>query len=105
MRCAICGAKLVACEDGTTSTLLGYYSPPDHDHDDNCLKKIYFCENGHSQIISKRRRCPNPDCDWVGKENCSCHDGKKVDEWPEVDEIRPAWWQIKKKERKNGNVV
>jgi hypothetical protein len=103
MRCIICGAKLTACEDGTLSTLLGYHSPPGHNHDDNCLRKVYFCENGHSQIISKRRRCPNPECDWVGKENCFCHDGKKVDEWPEVDEIRPAWWKNKKeKENEKG---
>ena len=97
MRCTICGAKLISCEDGTVSTMLGYHSPPNHYHDDNCLKKVYFCENGHSQIISKRRRCPNPECDWVGKEDCSCHDGKKVDEWPEVNEItRPTWWKNKK---------
>jgi len=104
MRCTICGAKLIACEDGTVSTLVGYYSPPDHDHDDNCLKRVYFCENNHAQIIAKRRRCPNPDCNWVGKEDCFCHDGKKVDEWPEVDEVRPAWWKNKadNKEKENG---
>lgn len=93
MLCPECNGKLIACSEGTSSTLLGYHSPPGHNHDDNCLKMLYWCENGHPVMVSKRRRCPNPDCDWVGKENCSCHPGKKVDDWPEVDEIRPPWWK------------
>jgi len=32
----------------------------------------------------------------VGKDECFCHPGKKVDEWPEVSEVRPPWWKRKK---------
>jgi hypothetical protein len=63
-----------------SETLVGYPSPPGHDHDDNCECQIYTCPNGHRRKISKRRRCQK--CEWVGKESCFCHDGLKVDEWP-----------------------
>lgn len=96
MKCLKCGEDLIACESGTTQTLLGYQSMPGHDRDDNCLIKIYYCKNNHVQRVSKRRRCPNSDCDWMGKDVCFCHPGKKVDEWPEVPEARSPWWQIKK---------
>ena len=62
------------------TTLVGFSSPPGHRHDDNCTTRIYSCENQHGLKISIRQRCPV--CDWVGKEICGCHDGKKVDEWP-----------------------
>ena len=63
-------------------TLLGYYSPPGHNHDDNCMHRAYECPQGHIRKIAKRRRCPA--CDWVGTDRCFCHDGLKVDEWPEA---------------------
>jgi len=96
MKCIKCGEELIGCEDASVSTLLGYSSPPGHDHDDNCVRKIYWCKNGHDQAVSIRRRCLNPKCDWVGKDECFCHPGKKVDEWPEVSEVRPPWWKRKK---------
>lgn len=81
MKCEICGEAMSS--DGTTSTtLVGYQSPLGHDHDDNCLTRCYHCPNGHGKTISLRRRCPNLSCDWVGKEKCFCHPGKKVDRWP-----------------------
>jgi len=80
--CPKCNGKMV-CE-GTSSTLVYYTSPQGHDHDDNCRSRSYFCtECGEELLISKRNKCPNPDCNWVGKESCWCHEGKKVDEWPE----------------------
>lgn len=85
MNCAICGEKLKPKEgdffSGIMSTLLGYSSPPGHNHDDNCLTQLYTCANGHDIRLSKRRTCPA--CDWKGKEKCFCHPGNKVDEWPE----------------------
>ena len=83
MQCPECGKELRSV--GQTRTLLGYMSPPGHDHDDNCVKRGYICteECGYKIIISKRNRCPHPDCDWVGKAECFCHEGPKVDEWPE----------------------
>ena len=63
-------------------SLLGYRSPPGHQHDDNCWIREYICPNGHSMKIGKRRRCPV--CEWVGKESCGCHDCLKVDEFPEI---------------------
>lgn len=62
-------------------TLVGYYSPSGHNHDDNCWTREYACPIGHTMKIGKRRRCPA--CDWVGKESCECHDCLKVDEFPE----------------------
>lgn len=83
MICAICGLPM-SWDGITTMTAVGYDSEPEHDHDDNCLKRIYVCQNGHSVVVSKRRTCPFPGCDWKGKEECFCHPGKKVDEWPDV---------------------
>lgn len=66
---------------------MGYISPEGHDHDDNCVRRMYICGNGHQTILSKRNRCPNTDCDWVGEKTCHCHEGEKVDEWPEAKDI------------------
>ncbi len=93
MKCIECNEDLVACTQGSAQTLVGYSSPPGHDHDDNCVKKEYWCKNDHIQVLSKQRRCSNPDCAWVGKDECFCHKGKKVDEWPQVSETRSAWWE------------
>jgi hypothetical protein len=68
---------------GTMSTCVGYMSPPGHNHDDNCVTRQYDCSCGNKVIVSKRNRCSNPDCDWVGKDECFCHEGKKVEEWPD----------------------
>lgn len=88
MKCN-CGEDLhVETRDGRimeSTTLVGYLSPVGHNHDDNCLKRSYVCSNGHYQTLSKRRRCQV--CDWVGKEECFCHSGKKVDEWPEAEAV------------------
>lgn len=78
-KCPECNG--VMSHGGTSTTLVGYLSPPGHNHDDNCCKRTYRCENGHTMILSKRNRCDK--CDWVGSENCFCHKGNKVDQWPE----------------------
>lgn len=83
MKCEICNEELVGC-GMVTKTLVGYPKMPDDDpkcdHDDNCINQSYSCKNGHRKYFSLRRKCLN--CDWVGKEDCSCHDEKKFDEWP-----------------------
>ena len=84
MKCIECDEELIATDGCEFMTLLGYPSPPGHNHDDNCRKRVYWCKNGHKQLISKRNKCPNPDCDWVGKDECFCHPGKKLEEWPEA---------------------
>ena len=81
--CRVCKGKLKYV--GPMKTMVGYDSPPGHDHDDNCQTKEYYCENGHSFAVSKLIRCPEKGCDWVGKTECFCHPGKKVDKWPEED--------------------
>ncbi len=82
MKCRICGEN--AGDLGySSSTLVGYMSPPGHDHDDNCVSKTYKCPNGHHNAVSLRNYCSDPECDWMGKDSCFCHDGPKVDEWPE----------------------
>lgn len=77
--CPDCGEKL-ANKYGTSQTLVGYFSEPGHDHDDNCRNRVYECKNGHRFEVSKQNKCPS--CDWVGKKTCFCCDGEKVAEWP-----------------------
>lgn len=74
-----CGLPM-SSDGGVMSTLLGYASPPGHNHDDNCRCRMYMCEHGHVRIVFKRNRCPA--CDWVGKKHCNCHEGEKLEEWP-----------------------
>jgi hypothetical protein len=66
------------------STLVWHSSPPGHDHDDNCLKRVYVCKNGHDHVLSERRRCPAVDCGWIGKSTCF-DTGEKLDRWPTPD--------------------
>ncbi len=77
--CPDCGEPM--SHRGTSMTLVGYYSPPGHDHDDNCRTRIYTCPNGHSMGVSRQNSCPV--CDWKGKSICFCHPGEKVSHWPE----------------------
>jgi hypothetical protein len=79
--CSECGAKWVKIGE-TSETSVGYFSPPGHDHNDNCLVRGYVCANGHVTRVSKRRSCPA--CEWKGRTSCHCHYGTKVDKWPEV---------------------
>lgn len=84
--CPKCGSHAVGMQAGAGGaewvTLVGYYSPPGHDHDDNCRKRGAYCRDcEHRFTVSKRNRCPA--CDWEGKASCGCHDGPKVDEWPD----------------------
>lgn len=69
-------------------SLMGYGSPPGHAHDDNCVTREYAClQCSYVRVVSRRQRCPAPGCGWVGKAECFCHVGNKVDEWPEEEEI------------------
>lgn len=83
MTCPTCSAPMTPDKWGESRTLVGYSSPPGHNHDDNCRKRTYECPNGHHIIVSKRNRCSTPGCDWVGKPDCFCHPDPKVEEWPE----------------------
>ena len=76
-----CGEPWVR-HGGTYETLVGYGSPPGHNHDDNCRKREYVCRAGHPKIISRQNRCPKGD--WEGKMTCFCHKGEKVKEWPKI---------------------
>lgn len=83
MNCPQCGAPFVS-HSYTCSTLVGFIITDEgHEHDDNCLKRIYVCAYGHSTELSLRRTCPN--CDWKGCKTCSCHKGEKIDKWPELN--------------------
>ena len=83
INCPECGSPFVQTDGVTLRTLVGFSSPPGHNHDDNCAKRLYVCAQGHQVVVSKRNRCPA--CDWVGRDYCFCHEGKKVDEWPEIN--------------------
>ena len=83
--CPDCKAPM--SHSGTHETMVGYQSPPGHDHDDNCKKRLYVCDNGHEHRISRQNRCHV--CDWVGKTECSACYGewsKKVAHWPEEEQ-------------------
>ena len=80
LSCPICGTSVR--HYGTCSTLLGYSSPEGHNHDDNCRKRLYECENGHNALLSVVNKCPA--CDWVGQKECFC--SEKIDEWPRTAE-------------------
>ena len=86
--CRECGGAFVS-HSGEGSTLLGFASPPGHNHDDNCLVRVYQCASGHDTALSVRRRCES--CDWVGKTGCFCHQGQKVSKWPDAPFVTPEW--------------
>ena len=80
MKCKICGEKLsFDSERGETTTLLGYSSPEGHNHDDNCIVRLYKCINNHEVRISIINSCG---CGWTGKKECFC--SMKVYQWPEL---------------------
>lgn len=78
MNCPTCNEPLARDGRGESVTMLGYYSPTGHRHDDNCRKRRYACANGHTHTLSIINRCPA--CDWRGKVECFC--SRKVEEWP-----------------------
>lgn len=84
MSCPECGSPNLTWNGQTWRTLVGYIDLSGHDHDDNCTTRVYICENGHGFKLSRRNRCDIEGCGWVGKLTCFCHDGDKVDEWPEA---------------------
>ena len=96
MLCKECNKPLIAVEVSRNlnghefplemSTLVGYVSPPNHNHDDNCRSRVYRCEDGHSTALSRINRCTNPNCDWTGKISCWCHEDPKIKEWPLVSQ-------------------
>lgn len=79
--CPHCNRKTTSGGD-EEMTLAAFYSEEGHDHDDNCLLRQYHCDMGHTVLVGLRRRCNTKDCEWVGKAECGCHDGFKVNEWP-----------------------
>ena len=79
MNCPTCEEPLNYDGMGEGMTLVGFYSPPGHDHDDNCRFRGYVCKNGHYLKVSKRNTCH---CGLKGKVECFCHKGPKVEEWP-----------------------
>lgn len=79
LNCEECGLPM-SSDNGTSSTLVGYISPPGHCHDDNRVTKIYTCPNGHWAQVVKRKSCPA--CEWKGTDYSSdIYIG--VDEWPD----------------------
>jgi predicted RNA-binding Zn-ribbon protein involved in translation (DUF1610 family) len=83
MKCPECGEEFVR-HSGSARTMVGYFSPPGHNHNDNCESRTYWCKKDHRTRLSIRQRCP--ECDWMGKEECFCHPGKKIDKWPEIEQ-------------------
>jgi hypothetical protein len=89
MKCPDCSTE--TRHSGTWETLVGYMSHTidgvEHTHDDNCLKRCYACPGcGRSWIESLRRSCTVPGCSWMGKPDCFCHPGPKVNAWSDPAE-------------------
>ena len=80
--CPHCGGKMRCENDCVTTTLVAFHCEDGHNHDDNCLTRAYRCEFGHTVTVGIRRRCNAKDCEWKGKQRCDCHDGDKVNTWP-----------------------
>ena len=59
-----------ACK-GVETKLVGMYSPPGHNHDDNCKAGYFKCVCGCRFSVAIRSTCPTPGCDWKGKTECS----------------------------------
>jgi hypothetical protein len=89
MNCPTCDEPLLLVEGSQMQTLVGYgyygEAAKEHNHDDNCRHRTYICKNKHQVELYKQNKCFNPKCDWVGKEECFCHKGKKLKEWPEAE--------------------
>lgn len=84
--CPECGGAL-SWNGETEETTIGYFSPPGHDHDDNCQRRTYWCERGHQIRGSVQRTCPLPSCEWHGKADCCGYKGgPKWKVWPTVPE-------------------
>lgn len=87
MKCKTCGGPITH-HVGDLSTLVGFIKHPNEDprcdHDDNCVLRIFRCDKEHNNDVHIRRICPNPDCDWKGKETCFCHEGAKIEDYPNV---------------------
>lgn len=69
--CPQCGNSVTSFE--CCVTLVGYRSPEGHNHDDNCRTFHFLCPDRHQFTCRPQNTCPNPDCDWMGKETCWCH--------------------------------
>lgn len=81
MNCPECSESMEVLEQGRTMIGGPIGLPAGHDHDPNCVSRIYACANGHRRKISIVNRCPV--CDWVQDRACFCHPDPKLDRWPE----------------------
>ena len=73
--CPTCKTRVFSYE--YSETMVGYYSPDGHNHDDNCLKYSFNCWCGTSWVERKRNSCPV--CPWEGKLRCEvpcCPEGQ-----------------------------
>jgi hypothetical protein len=80
--CKLCHEPLVSMSSDIWETCVGYFSPPGHDHDDNCMSRSARCAAGHPNTLSIRRACPA--CTWRGRDECRTCGDRKLDAWPEL---------------------
>ena len=88
IKCPECGKEPIG-HRGVMQTLVGYMPFKDehgitHDHNENCLKMYLTCANHHEWVVSEIRTCDVEECDWVGKDTCFCHSGKKIEKFPDL---------------------
>jgi hypothetical protein len=83
MKCPECNGAFVRAS-GACETCVGFFSPPGHDHNRNCLTRDYVCAQGHQTKVALIRTCPADGCDWRGKTSCFCCK-RFVEAWPEVE--------------------
>ena len=79
-----------------TRTLVGFFSPEGHNHDDNCIVRKFVCfDCKESYKESRVNVCSAEGCNWSGKKACECHGGMKIKKWSDdltADEILIQDW-------------
>lgn len=76
IHCDTCKNEIIITD--WEETCVGYGGfPIECDHDDNCMSIRFECScNLYSYVL--RRKCPNDNCDWQGREKCFCHKNEKT---------------------------
>lgn len=97
------------CQDPMTlkeacQTLVGYFSPPGHDHDANCTTLTYRCPQGHQETLRIQKGCLADGCDWKGPNYCTVCNAANVWDVDALHELaaKQAEWKARRKSRGSG---
>lgn len=78
-KCQECNAPMKIIAAG--QTLVGFSSPPGHNHDANCMTITFACAADHRESMRLQRGCLVEGCGWRGDDYCvTCHEANIWDE-------------------------